>query len=189
METPPGCAFFHLCVTQYCRGWILMKFGISGFYSKFSNKCCFYANQSNDNSSKIWHRTFAYGGGEHLWAWRVQLQWKAPFTLRGKMTLCLYYCSFDVRFAWSSIDGHNILMSDREFDESRRNERHKYNYIEWCIVKHYEVPNAKSASVNSVFNVTEQTACSLLYWQGANWIGASREVCERVWGICTEIKL
>jgi hypothetical protein len=53
METPPGCAFFHLSVTQYCRRSILMKFGIRGLYSKFSNKYGFYANQHSDDRDVI----------------------------------------------------------------------------------------------------------------------------------------
>ena len=41
METPPGCASFQLSVTQYCRGRILVKFGISSLYSKFANSVAF----------------------------------------------------------------------------------------------------------------------------------------------------
>jgi len=53
METPPGCAFFHLSVTEYCRGWILMKYGIRAPYSKFSNKHGFYPNERSDNRDVI----------------------------------------------------------------------------------------------------------------------------------------
>jgi hypothetical protein len=42
--------------------------------------------------------------------------------------------------------------------------------------ENYEVPNAKNASVNSVYRVTEQIACSHLYLQDENLYGVKVKV-------------